>query len=89
MSPVGKPHSAVRRPWYIDRVPSYCVITMATALFRLAWLLRWSLQWRQLWPLRNADADRVDLESRLIKVLMCIRLPATAAHGAKRTFDEA
>src|SRR5476649_2092416 len=40
------------------------------ALFRPAWLLRWSLQWRQLWPLLDADADRVDLESRLIKLLL-------------------
>jgi hypothetical protein len=40
------------------------------ALFRPAWLLRWSLQWRQLWPLLDADADRVDLESRLIELLL-------------------
>jgi hypothetical protein len=39
--------------------------------------------------LLDADADRADLELRLIKLLLktarvCIRLPATAAHGAKR-----
>src|SRR5450432_2861893 len=39
------------------------------ALFRPACLLR-SLQWRQLWPLLDADAERVDLESRLIKLLL-------------------
>jgi hypothetical protein len=48
------------------------------------------LQWWQLWPWLDADADRVDLESRLIKLLLedraLIRLPATAPHGAKRTF---
>jgi uncharacterized protein (UPF0335 family) len=27
-------------------------------------------QWRQLWPLLEADADRVGLESRLIKLLL-------------------
>ena len=40
------------------------------ALFRPAWLLRWSLQWRQLRPLLDADADRADLELRLIKLLL-------------------
>jgi hypothetical protein len=49
----------------------------STVLFRPASPLRWSLQWRQLWPLLDADADRVDLESRLIKLLLedraCIR----------------
>src|SRR5450631_137790 len=40
---------------------------MATGTIRPAWLLRWSLQWRQLWFLLDADADWVDLESRLIK----------------------
>jgi hypothetical protein len=39
----------------------------------------------------DADADRADLELRLIKLLLrdrrvCIPLPATAAHGAKRPF---
>jgi hypothetical protein len=38
--------------------------------------------------LLDADADRVDLESRPIKLLLedraCIRFPVTAAHGAKR-----
>jgi hypothetical protein len=38
------------------------------------------------WPFFNADADRVDLESRLIKLLLedraCIRFPVTAAPGA-------
>ena len=37
------------------------------ALFRPAWLLRRSLQWRQLRPLLDADADRADLELRLIE----------------------
>jgi hypothetical protein len=40
--------------------------------------------------LLDADADRVDLESRLIKLLLedraRIRFPVTAAHGAKRPF---
>jgi polyphosphate glucokinase len=34
--------------------------------FRPAWLLWRSLQWRQLRPLLDADADRADLELRLI-----------------------
>ena len=42
----------------------------STVLFRPASPLRWSLQWRQLWPLLDADADRADLELRLIKLLL-------------------
>jgi hypothetical protein len=70
--------------------PKLLRIRWRLALFRTAWLLRRSLQWRQLRPLLDADADRADLELRLIKLTLkdrarvCIRLPATAAHGAKR-----
>src|SRR6202048_3887750 len=44
--------------------------TMATGTISAGLLLRWSLQWRQLWPLLDADADRADLELRLIKLLL-------------------
>ena len=37
-----------------------------TALFRPARLLRRPLQWRQLWSVLDADADRAGLELRLI-----------------------
>jgi hypothetical protein len=46
------------------------------------------------WPVRRKAAasqpnrKQADLELRLIKLLLkdCIRLPATAAHGAERTY---
>jgi hypothetical protein len=41
---------------------------MATGIIRPARLLRRSLQWRQFRPLLDADADRADLELRLIKL---------------------
>ena len=50
--------------------PKLLRVRWRLALFRPAWLLRWSLQWRQLWPLLDADADRADLELRLIKLLL-------------------
>src|SRR5665647_3309782 len=50
--------------------PKLLRVRWRLALFRPAWLLRWSLQWRQLWPLLDADADRADLELRLIKALL-------------------
>jgi hypothetical protein len=58
------------------------------ALFRPARLLRRPVQWRQLRPVLDADADRADLELRLIKLLLKDRarvhpLPATAAHADK------
>jgi len=70
--------------------PKLLRVRWRLALFRPAWLLRRSLQWRQLRPLLDADADRTDLELRLIKLSLkdrrvCVRLPARAAHGAKRT----
>jgi hypothetical protein len=34
-----------------------------------------SLQWRQLRPLLDADADRADLELPLIKLLLKVRMP--------------
>jgi len=39
-----------RRPWYIDPIPSLLRVRWRLALFRPAWLLRRSLQWRQLGP---------------------------------------
>jgi hypothetical protein len=65
VSPAGRPYSACR-PCYTGPLPS---CSDRLALFRSAWLLRRSLQWRQLWPLLHADADRIDLESRLIELL--------------------
>src|SRR6202011_737602 len=44
--------------------------TMATGTISAGLLLRWTLQWLQLWPLLDADADRADLELRLIKLLL-------------------
>jgi hypothetical protein len=43
---------------------------MATGTISAGLALRWLLRWRQLWPLLEADADRVDLESRLIKLML-------------------
>jgi hypothetical protein len=50
--------------------PKLLRVQWRLALFRPAWLLRCSLQWRQLWLLLDADADRADLELRLIKLLL-------------------
>ena len=50
--------------------PKLLRVRWRLALLRPAWLLRWSLQWRQLRPLLDADADRADLELRLIKLLL-------------------
>src|SRR6266853_3900672 len=50
--------------------PKLLRVRWRLALFRAAWLLRWSLQWRQLRPLLDADADRAGLELRLIKLLL-------------------
>jgi hypothetical protein len=50
--------------------PKLLRVRWRLALFRPTWLLRWSLQWRQLRPLLDADADRADLELRLIKLLL-------------------
>src|SRR5258708_24609862 len=71
--------------------PKLLRVRWRLALLRSAWLLRRSLQWRQLRPLLDADADRTDLELRLIKLSLknrrvCIRLPTTAARSAGRTF---
>ena len=72
-----------RRPWYRSN-PELFRVRWRLALLPPAWLLRWSLQWRQLRPLLDADADRADLELRLIKLLLKDRapVPATTAHGA-------
>ena len=55
-----------QRPWYIDPVPSYYGYD-GDWHFRPARLLRRPLQWRQFRPVLDADADRADLELRLIK----------------------
>jgi hypothetical protein len=70
--------------------PKLLRVRWRLALFRPAWLLRWSLQWRQVRPLLDADADRADLESRLIKLLLKDRAPVHPFAGnggscAKRT----
>src|ERR1700730_15121635 len=63
ISKVGLRSGCLSRRCRRDRVPRG-----VPADDRPAWLLRWSLQWRQLWPLLDADADRADLELRLIKL---------------------
>ena len=73
--------------------PTILRVRRRLALFRPAWLLRRPLQWRQLRPVLDADADRAGLELRLIKPslkdrALRIRLPAVAVHGAERTFAE-
>ena len=67
--------------------PALLRVRWRLALFRPARLLRRSLQWRHLRPLLDADADRADLELRLIEPLLKdrVRVPATAAHGARLT----
>jgi hypothetical protein len=50
--------------------PQLLRVRWRLALFRPAWLLRRSLQWRQLRPSLDADADRANLELRLIKLLL-------------------
>ena len=55
------------------------------ALFRPTWLLRWSLQWRRLFPSLDADADRVDLESRLIELLLEDRARLSVCRTFSRT----
>ena len=62
--------------------PKLLRVRWRLALFRPAWLLRRSLQWRQLRPLLDADADRADLELRLmLKDRARVRLRAARRHG--------
>ena len=70
--------------------PKLLRVRWRLALFRPAWLLRWSLQWRQLRPLLDADADRADLELRLINLMLKDHarvhpFAGNAAHGTFRT----
>jgi hypothetical protein len=58
-----------QRPWYIDPVPSYYGYDGDWHYFGRPGFLRRSLQWRQLRPVLDADADRAGLELRLIKPL--------------------
>ena len=53
------------RPWYIDPVPRYYGYDGDWHYFGQPGFYG-SLQWRQLWPLLDADADRAGLELRLI-----------------------
>ena len=78
-----------QRPWYIDPVPAILRVRWRLALFRPARLLRRSLQWRQLRPVLDADADRAGLELRLIKPLPEDRLPAVRSwrDGQRRRFQ--
>ena len=87
MSPAGRPYSAVRRPWHTDPGPScydgdwhyfgrpgFCGGRYNGGSFGFA----------------GRGRRSVDLESRLIKLLLEERARvsvclATAAHGAKRT----
>src|SRR5450631_439047 len=65
----GFAHGASQRaPLVYRSSPPLLRVRWRLALFRPAWLLRRSLQWRQLRPLLDADADRADLELRLSKL---------------------
>jgi hypothetical protein len=65
----GFAHGAPRpAPLVYRSSPKLLRVRWRPALFRPAWLLRRSLQWRQLRPVLDADADRADLELRLIEL---------------------
>ena len=89
--PAYKQRAAVSRmarrqpaPLVYRSSPKLLRVRWRLALFRPARLLRRSLQWRQLRPVLDADADRADLELRLIELSLgdtraCPRSPTTSA----------
>src|ERR1019366_3854964 len=74
------------RPWYIDPTPSYYGYDGDWHYFGRPGFYGGRYNGGSF---GHADADRADLELRIKLLLktarMCIRLPATAAHGTKRT----
>src|ERR1700690_3572011 len=83
MSPAGANLVRPSASWVYRSNPKLLRVRWRLALFRPAWLLRRSLQWRQLRPLLGAGTDRAGLELRLIKLLLkdFARVHAFAGNG--------
>jgi hypothetical protein len=75
-----------RRPWYIDPTPRYYGWDGELHYPGRARLLQRPLQWRHLWSVLDADADRPGLELRLIGRLT--RAPQTDGADSAATKSE-